>query len=576
LQRKSFWHSQKIEAESPVFCEAKKAHGKNWCTRPLFVTLRLLCYTCFMEFRKYPIGIQDFVTIRTEGYLYVDKTRFIHQLINEGKPYFLSRPRRFGKSLLLSTLKAYFEGRKELFTAAAGQPALAIAELEKEWLRYPVFHLDFNVGNYTVPGGLDTAIEGNLSRLEKIWGKETETADYSVRFHSIIEKAAAAAGRKVVVLIDEYDKPLLETEAEDLRSEARNTLRAFYGVLKSADQWLKFYLITGITKFAKVSIFSELNQLLDISMSKKYSDLCGITEDELLSCFGEDIKALAQENEIPHEAALSEIQKRYNGYLFAYNGKSVYNPFSLLNALHDKTLKYYWFATGTPTFLVKALEEINFDLPSLKDRVTISANSVMDYRFDNRDPVPLLYQSGYLTIKGYDPELNEYTLGFPNGEVEYGFLNELLSVYSPWVNGGRQGLYVGNFIRDLDAHNIDSLMNRFRALFSGIPYPLTPQTEYHYQTLLYLVFTLMGEFARAEVASAAGRSDMVVERRDTVYVFEFKLAGSGTAEEALAQIDNKAYLLPYSAEGKKLIKAGVEFDREKRTIGRWLIAPSSH
>jgi hypothetical protein len=277
-------------------------------------------------------------------------------------------------------------------------------------------------------------------------------------------------------------------------------------VLKSADPWLKFYLITGITKFSKVSIFSELNQLSDISLTEDYACLCGITEAELAQNFTPGIQALAEKNDMSFEEALAETRKRYNGYHFAQIAKACTNPFSLLNALSEGTLRYYWFETGTPTFLVKALAKLNFDLPSLQGSVVISADSIVDYRFDNADPIPILYQSGYLTIRKYDPELREYTLGFPNGEVEYGFLKELLSVYSPWVTDGRQGLYVGDFIKDLDAHDLDALMKRLWALFSGIPYPLSPQNEYHYQALLYLVFTLMGEFAQAEVASAAGRA----------------------------------------------------------------------
>jgi hypothetical protein len=527
-------------------------------------------YTQIMGIRKYPIGIQDFITIRTEGYVYIDKTAHVWRLVHEGKPYFLSRPRRFGKSLLLSTLKAYFEGKKELFLEIAGQPALAVAGLEKEWLKHPVFHIDFNGENYSVPGGLESALDSNIRRLERAWGKNPEELTFSVRFNGLIERAAEKTGRKVVVLIDEYDKPLLEMKNEDRRSEAMDALKSFYGVLKSADQWLKFYLITGITKFSKVSIFSDLNQLVDISMTENYASLCGVTQTELEAYFTADIQNLAEKNGISFDGTMAELRKRYNGYCFSEQAEKVYNPFSLLNALYNRRMRYYWFETGTPAFLVKALADMNYDLPSLKSSVTISANAVMDYRFDNKDPVPVLYQAGYLTIKSYDNDLQEYTLGFPNGEVEYGFLNELLKAYSPWVSNGRQGLYIGNFIKDLDARNIESLMNRFRALFSGIPYPLTEQSEYHYQALLYLVFTLMGEFAQSEAASAAGRSDMVVIRKDTVYVFEFKLAGNGTAEEALEQIDGKGYLLPYSAEGKALVKVGVEFDREKRTIGKWL------
>jgi hypothetical protein len=518
-----------------------------------------------MDIRKYPIGIQTFEDIRTGNYVYVDKTALVYCLAAEGKPYFLSRPRRFGKSLLLSTLKAYFEGKKDLFTG------LALGELEREWQTYPVFHLDFNVGDYHRPGGLDSALNDNLCWLEEKWGTNPQETGFPARFRGLIRRTAEKTGKQVVVLIDEYDKPLLETEDGEKRDEARNTLRAFYGVLKSADPWLRFYLITGITRFSKVSIFSELNQLLDISMKEKYASLCGISPAELLDYFTPDIRALAEKNNISFKEALEKMQKRYNGYRFTHDGVSVYNPFSLLNALSDRFLKNYWFETGTPTFLVKALANLDFDPRSLEDSVTIGADSVMDYRFDSADPVPLLYQSGYLTIKKYEPDMGMYTLGFPNGEVEYGFLRELLPAYSPWVQGSRQGLYIGNFIKDLDAGNIDSLLTRLRALFGGIPYPLTVQNEYHYQTLLYLVFTMMGEFAQAEVASSAGRSDMVVIRKDRVYVFEFKLSGSGTAEDALRQIEEKGYLIPYSGEGKELVKVGVEFDREKRTIGRWLV-----
>jgi hypothetical protein len=453
---------------------------------PAVVKFSALWYNYPMGIRKYPIGIQSFEDIRTDGYVYVDKTPFIYRMVTEGKPYFLSRPRRFGKSLLLSTLKAYFEGKKELFLPIAGQPGLAIADREKEWRSCPVFHLDFNAGNYCKPGELDAALNAQLARLEAQWGKNPGETSFSTRFWGLIERAAAQTGRKAVVLIDEYDKPLLEAPDEAQREDARNTLRAFYGVLKSADPCLKFYLITGITRFSKVSIFSNLNQLYDLSLDGDYASLCGISPAELSDYFTEDIKVVAEKNNVSFDEAMAEMRKRYNGYCFAEKGERVYNPVSLLNTLKRKEFHYYWFETGTPVFLVKALANINFDLPSLKDDITISAASLMDYRFDDCNPVPILYQSGYLTIKKYDRDTGMYTLGFPNGEVEYGFLKELLPLYSHWVQGSRQGLY------------------------------------------------------------------------------------KGTAEEALQQIDGKGYLLPYHGEGKRLVKVGVEFDREKRTIGKWI------
>jgi hypothetical protein len=392
-----------------------------------------------MGIRKYPIGIQSFEDIRTGGYVYVDKTAFIYRMAAEGKPYFLSRPRRFGKSLLLSTLKAYFEGRKELFLPIAGQPGLAIADLEQEWPAYPVFHLDFNAGNYCKAGELDAALNAALARLEAQWDKNPEEASFSTRLWGLIERAAAKTGRKVVVLVDEYDKPLLEAPDEAQREEARNTLRAFYGVLKSADPCLKFYLITGITKFSRVSIFSNLNQLYDLSLEDDYAALCGISSAELSDYFTGDIKTVAEKNGLSFDEAMEEMRKRYNGYCFAEDAESVYNPFSLLNTFKKKKFHYYWFETGTPVFLVKALANINFDLPSLKNNITTGAASLMDYRFDDHNPVPILYQSGYLTIKAYDRDTGMYTLGFPNGEVEYGFLKELLPIYSHWVQGSRQG-----------------------------------------------------------------------------------------------------------------------------------------
>ncbi|MDR0878019.1 MAG: ATP-binding protein [Treponema sp.] len=535
-----------------------------------------------MALRKLPIGIQDFETLRTEGYVYVDKTPWIHRLISEGNPYFLGRPRRFGKSLLVSTLKAYFLGKRELFEAIeansqfAGQPGLAIAEIEKDWIVHPVFHIDLNVENYTDLKSLESGLNANLQPLEEQWGRDPGAQTLSTRFLSLIRRAYEKSGRKVAVLIDEYDKPLLSTfgpptgDNPAVQEEIRKSLKAFYGVLKSAGPWLKFVLLTGVTKFSQVSVFSDLNQLRDISMSEAYAGLCGITAAELTGNFETELHVLAEKNDMTYEGALEEMQRFYNGYHFAGDGESVFNPFSVLNTLADSFFGDYWFKTGTPTFLVQGLKASDYDLRTLTEGVTVPEDALTNYRANSANSIPLLYQSGYLTIKKYDRKFRLYTLGFPNGEVEYGFLNELLPLYTPWV-GNNQDFSIFKFIEDLQKGDADAFMTRLRAFFAEIPYELNDKTERHYQTLFYLVFRLMGQYAQAEVRSAAGRADAVVITGKQIYVFEFKLAGNGTAEDALQQIDDKGYLLPYTAGTRQLVKVGAEFDSATRTLGRWII-----
>jgi hypothetical protein len=348
----------------------------------------------------------------------------------------------------------------------------------------------------------------------------------------------------------------------------RTVLKGFYGVLKSADAHLRFVFLTGVTKFSKVSVFSDLNHLQDISMDKRHAGICGISESELPVYFQPEIESLAAERKLTYEAALAELQKRYDGYHFCENTEGMYNPFSLLNTFGSQTLKNYWFATGTPTFLAKMLRDVEFDIKTLENDVKISVDSITDYRADYENPVPILYQTGYLTIKDYDEMFNEYILGFPNEEVKYGFLNELLPVYMP----GKDVLtefYAANFVRDLLANNVDGFMNRLRAFFAGIPYDLNNKTEKHFQTVFFILLKLMGQFVTVEERSAAGRTDAVVITKDTVFVFEFKMTGTSTAEKALQQIDDKGYMIPYTAGDKQLVKVGVEFSLETRGISRW-------
>ena len=431
--------------------------------------------------RKLPIGIQSFEDIRNQGFLYVDKTALIYKMATMGKPYFLSRPRRFGKSLLLSTIEAYFQGKRELFKG------LAIEKLETDWLEYPVLHLDLNAEKYTFIEALTYILERHINGWEDTWGKDTRENSLSDRFIGVITRAYEKTGRQVVVLIDEYDKPLLQVfNDEKLQTEYLKTLKAFYGVLKSADRYLRF----------------------------------------------------------------------------------VFNPFSLLNALSFSRFGSYWFQTGTPTFLVELLKQSEYDLRTLIDGVEMKESAFSEYRVAENNPIPLIYQSGYLTIKDYDERFHLYTLRFPNDEVKYGFLDFITPFYTS-VGDEDNGFYIGKFVRELESGDVDSFLTRLKAFFADFPYELNDKTERHYQVVFYLVFKLMGQFCDAEVRSARGRADAVVKTQDSIYIFEFKLNGS--AEAALKQINDKGYLIPYMADNRKQIKVGVMFDASERNIGQWLI-----
>jgi hypothetical protein len=521
-----------------------------------------------LKMKKLPIGMQSFPDIINRGFTYVDKTDYVYEMAQNGKPYFLARPRRFGKSLLVSTIKAYFEGRQELFLG------LKIADLEKEWTQYPVFQLDLNGEKYDTAEALEKHLDRCLRIIEGVWGKGNPEDTLSGRFADLIQRVYEKTGNQVVVLIDEYDKPLLEAiDNPSLSLDYKNTLRAFYGVLKSADPYLRFVLLTGVTKFSQVSIFSDLNQLNDISMDRNYAGICGMTVDELETTFGEHLEKLGDLIHYTHEELMAELKQRYDGYHFSEYSEGMFNPFSVLNTLDSGKFKDYWFQTGTPTFLVKKLKQSRFDLLQFKEGIKKRTNEMMDYRVDSPDPVPVLYQSGYLTIKSYENRTERYVLGFPNAEVEYGFLNALMPYYTV-EPADPYGFFVDNFRDDLMAGDVDGFMNRMTAFFAAIPYDLENKVEKHYQTVFYLLFTLMGQYVKAEVKSAVGRADAVVETDDAVYVFEFKLedgTAQTTAEAALAQIDEKSYLIPYTAMDKKLVKVGVVFDHETRTVGSYLI-----
>ena len=514
-----------------------------------------------MPIRKLPVGIQDFTKLREEGFVYVDKTALVYKMAVAGNPLFLSRPRRFGKSLLLSTLEAYFLGRKELFEG------LAIEQLEKEWKVYPVLHLSLNAKFYETKDSLAQILEGHFMDWEKQYGETDGQLGYEERFMQIIRQAYEKTGEKVVVLIDEYDKPLLRTLLnDDLHTVYREMLTGFYTVLKDADRYLRFVFLTGVTKFSQLGVFSNLNQLMDISMAPDYATVCGMTKAEIEGVFQPELAALAAMNRLTYEQTVNEMTKRYDGYCFSEFGtEGIFNPFSVLNALLQKRFSNYWFATGTPTALVEMLKKTDYDLREL-DGIEVPAAMLTDYRMDFKNPVPVIYQSGYLTIKGYDMLKNFYVLGYPNAEVKYGWLYFIAPFYTP-VSSLETPFYIGKFWDELRADDVDAFMERLRAFFADIPYELNDKTERHYQVIFYLVFKLLGQFVDSEVRSARGRADAVVRTADRIYVFEFKLNGS--VGEALRQIDEKGYLIPYRADGRQLVKVGASFDKTERNIGQW-------
>ena len=510
----------------------------------------------------YPVGIQSFEEIRKGGYCYVDKTDLIYQLVKTGKYYFLSRPRRFGKSLLISTLEAYFLGKKELFKG------LAMEGLEKDWTTYPVLHLDLNARKYVDASSLNAILNQHLESWEAIYGDEKKDRAPEERFAWLIEKACRTTGRNVVVLVDEYDKPMLQAIGnEPLLTDYRNTLKAFYGALKSNDKYLRFALLTGVTKFSKVSVFSDLNNLMDISMSNRFANLCGITEKELYSNFKEDIIELGQQNKLTEEETKAELKKMYDGYHFAEDCEDIYNPFSLLNTFAEMKFGSYWFETGTPTFLVELLKHSRYDLHRLTEEMA-SADSLGGIDTMHTNPIPILYQSGYLTIKGYDREFQVYYLGFPNKEVEEGFTKFLLPRYAH-LETGNPSFEIMSFVKDVRQGNADAFLRRLQSFFADSPYELARDLELHYQNVLFIVFKLLGFYTQAEYHTSFGRIDMVVKTDRYIYVMEFKL--DGTAKEALQQIHDKQYTLPFASDSRKLFKVGVNFSKETRGIEGWII-----
>ncbi len=523
--------------------------------------------------KKMPLGIQSFEKLRNSDCAYIDKTKFIWELTRTNYPYFLSRPRRFGKSLLLSTMKAYFLGQRELFDG------LAIQELEESqenpWQKYPVLYLDLNAAMYNTEEALLEILDSHLRNWEEKFNIKKDSDFPERRFYNVIQKAYEQAGKQVVILIDEYDKPLLQSfgDNEDLNEKYRRILKAFYGVIKSADQYLRFVFLTGVTRFSKVSIFSDLNNLTDISFQNKYAGICGITQKELEDNFEAEIEELAEENNLTVKECLATLKKKYDGYIFTDNSINLYNPFSILNTLSSLQLKNYWFATGTPTFLVEYLKDGHYNIPDLDGNIIMGESDLSTYKADSQNPLTILFQAGYLTIKEYDKEYNVYKLAFPNDEVRYAFLENLFPSYTG-VHGNKTAFSIMEFTKDMKAGRVDDFMERLQSIISGIPYDNFAEEdlklrEQNYQTAVYLVFALMGQFVRTEVHCATGRADCEVETKDVIYIFEFKLTGNGSAEDAIQQIKDKGYADKYKSSGKKLVLIGSSFDEKKRTINNW-------
>lgn len=511
---------------------------------------------------KYPIGIQNFGKIRNGGYVYVDKTAMIYQLVMTGNYYFLSRPRRFGKSLLISTFEAYFQGKKELFEG------LAIEKLEKDWIEYPVMHLDLNAEKFDRKEQLDAILSNQLTQWEALYGKGEDETTFSLRFKGVIRRAAEKTGRNVVILIDEYDKPLLQSlDNEELQLEYRNTLKAFYGVMKSMDGFIKFAFLTGVTKFGKVSVFSDLNNLDDISMRYPYVSLCGITEEELHTYFEDDIHALASNQQMTYEEACTELKDCYDGYHFVANSPGIYNPFSLLNTFKYRQMDNYWFETGTPTYLADLLKRSHYNLYNMAHTET-DADVLNSIDSTSADPIPVIYQSGYLTIKEYDRRFGIYRLGFPNREVEEGFMKFLLPYYAD-TNKVQVPFHIVQFVHEVEAGDYNAFFRRLQSLFADTPYELVRDLELHYQNVLFIVCKLIGFYVKAEYHTSAGRIDLVLQTDRFIYVMEFKLDGS--ADKALDQIEEKDYALPFASDPRKLFKIGVNFSSQSRNIADWKV-----
>ena len=512
---------------------------------------------------KYPVGIQTFDNIREGNYLYVDKTQYIADFRKKGMKYvFLSRPRRFGKSLFASTLHAYFAGKKNLFEG------LAIADYEKDWVKHPVLHFDLSGAKHMDPNLLNSYLNLLLLSYEKLYGKGEGENSPNERLIGLVNRAYEQTGQKVVVIIDEYDAPLLDVvhEKENLKA-LRQIMQNFYSPLKMLDPYLEFTFITGITKFSQLSIFSELNNLDNISMFDQYSAICGISKAELTTVMKPDVEGLGRALGISYDECLEQLRSFYDGYHFSEHSEDVFNPFSLIRALSGRKIAPYWFGSGTPSYLIKSLQKYHVNVMDIEENgVDVDDFDVSPEQMTSA--LPLLYQSGYLTIKKFNPVTHRYRLAYPNKEVKIGMLKSLAPNYLSPISVDNNSL-VGDFIELLYDEKLDEAMLRLKSYLASISNRLSNKNERDFQTVFYLIFNLMGAHIRVEEDSAIGRADAVVYLPNATFVFELKY--DGTAEDAIRQIDEKGYLIPYSADGKRLFKIGVNYDSAQRTVTDWIV-----
>ena len=516
---------------------------------------------------RYPISVQTFEKIINGGYVYADKTDLVYELA-QNNICFLSRPRRFGKSLLISTLEAYFSGRKDLFKG------LKIDSLEDKWEQYPIFRIDFADGNYTEPEELEKKLNSLIGKWEREYGADELCQTLSDRFQYVIKEAEKKTGHKVVVLIDEYDKPMLDVLGTDIEEKNRNILKGFYGTFKAADANLRFVLLTGVTKFSQISVFSGFNQPNDISMDSKFDAICGITEEELYNYFAEPIRDMAAKFDYTEDEMKAVLKKQYDGYHFSDRMLDIYNPFSLINAFNKMNIDDYWYRSGTPTYLAKLLEGHNVNMKKLLDR-EYEAQYFVDYRADREDPLAMLYQSGYITIKKYDKRDRVYTLDYPNDEVRKGLVTLMSNSYFT-ISEAENGNWIIELNRMLRKGDLDSVRDAFTSFLASIPYEANKDErakdfETHFSYTFYLINRMLSCYTTLiEKQNSKGRADVIIESDNDIYIFEFKIDGS--AEDALKQIEEKQYAVPYLSDPRTLHKVGVNISSESRTVEKWLVA----
>ena len=526
-----------------------------------------------MQERRYPVGIQTFSEIRKGGYVYVDKTDLVWKLTHDAKYIFLSRPRRFGKSLLTTTLDSYFQGRKDLFEG------LKIMDLEKDWENYPVIHVDLSVAKRQPSvDDLRHTIMWLMDPLCDKYGRNEMETSPGKMLNGLIHRAYEQEGKQVAVIIDEYDAPLLDVlhDSEQL-DQFRNVMQEFYVQLKASEAMIKFCFITGITKFSQLSIFSTINNLTNISMDSKYAAICGITEDEFATDLAPDIAMLAEAYECTPEEMHAKLKLQYDGYRFADVSPEIYNPFSLLKCFSQKKIANYWFESGTPTFLIRQMQHFRTDIMGM-DCIEASASSFDRPTEAMTTALPLLYQSGYITIKDYDRETESYILSIPNKEVRVGLIDGLIPAYTGLDGSLVQDGFALKFYRALRKDDMTTAMDEMKTFLAGIPYVEgfkkkladMAASEGFYEYTFWLIFNMMNVYARTQVKCHGGRIDFVVLMPETTYVFELKV--NGTAQEAIDQINSKGYALPYQTEGRRVVKIGVQFNRETMTIEDYIIA----